>query len=418
MDTGPQTADLLRLAIAAATGLVIGLERGWSQREEAAGQRVAGLRTFTLAALAGALCGLFPATDTLFPLVLAALALLAAVAYHVQATRTGQLSITTGVALLVTPMLGLLAMREPLAAVAVAALVAALLGFKQELHATLGRLGRDEVLATVQLLIVAVVILPLLPDRSLGPLDAVNPRTVGWLVLLLLGVAYVGYFAVRIVGTSRGLLVTALLGGFTSSTAVTLAYARLSRERPEATVPLSAGIGVACAMMAPRIWLLTSAIAPAIGQRLAPALAVLGGVPLAYALVVARRSPPRADGGTVLIDNPFALRAAVLMAGAVAGLGILIRAGQLALGDRGAYGVAALSGTLDVDAVSVALAEGAARGATPVAVAATAVLIAAVVNTLAKIAMALVAGDRALGLRCLAVLGTAAAGATLVGLLG
>jgi uncharacterized membrane protein (DUF4010 family) len=232
-------------------------------------------------------------------------------------------------------------------------------------------------------------------------------------VLLLLGVAYVGYFAVRVVGASRGLLLTAFLGGFTSSTAVTLAYARLARQKPAAAVLLSAGIGVACAMMAPRIWLLVSAIQPALGRRLLLPLVVLGLVPAAYALVVARPDRTGGAGDIVLIDNPFAIRAALLMAAAIAGLGVLIGGAQAWLGAAGTYTIAALSGILDVDAVSVALAEGARRGVTPLDVASLAVLVAAIVNTLVKAVMALVLGGRTVGLRCLAVLGTAAAGAGL-----
>jgi uncharacterized membrane protein (DUF4010 family) len=407
----PLQTGLLKLAVAAATGLVIGLERGWSHRTEGEGGRVAGLRTFTLAALLGGLCGILPEGGLLMAVLLGALALISATGYYVHSSRSGDQSITTAVAMLLTPLLGLLATRRPLEAIAVAALVAALLGFKQELHATIGRLARDEVLATVQVLIVAAVVLPLLPDEPLGPFDAINPRTVGWLVLLLLGVAYVGYFAVRVVGTSRGLLLTAFLGGFTSSTAVTLAYARLARHRPEAARPLSAGIGVACAMMAPRIWLLASAIAPELARRLAPALLVLGVIPAAWALYASRSARTDAPDDAVLIDNPFAIRAALLMAAAVAGLGVLIRGAEEWFGPVGAYGVAALSGVLDVDAVSVALAEGARRGATALNVAGGAIMVAAIVNTLVKSGMALVLGGRELGLRCLAVLGAGAAGA-------
>jgi uncharacterized membrane protein (DUF4010 family) len=407
----PPDTDLLKLAVAAATGLVIGLERGWSHRTEGEGRRVAGLRTFTLAALLGGVCGILPAGDLLMAVLLGALALISAAGYYVHSSRSGDQSITTAVTMLLAPLLGLLATRRPLEAIAVAALVAALLGFKRELHATIGRLARDEVLATVQLLIVAAVVLPLLPDEPLGPFDAINPRTVGWLVLLLLGVAYVGYFAVRVVGTSRGLLLTAFLGGFTSSTAVTLAYARLARHRSEAARPLSAGIGLACAMMAPRIWLLASAIAPELARRLAPALLVLGIVPAAWALYASRSARAEAPGDAVLIDNPFAIRSALLMAAAVAGLGVLIRGAEEWFGPVGAYGVAGLSGILDVDAVSVALAEGARRGAMALNVAGGAIMMAAIVNTLVKGGMALVLGGRELGLRCLAVLGAGAAGA-------
>jgi uncharacterized membrane protein (DUF4010 family) len=410
-------ATLVQLLIAAATGFIIGTERGWSARKLEDREQLAGMRTFTLAGLAGGVCGLIPGGNLLLAILVGAIGLLLAGTRFLEPAAHRDIGLTTELALLVTPLLGAFATGHPLEATAAAAITAALLGFKQELHGILDRLGREELLASLKLLIVAVVILPLLPDENLGPWASLNPRTIGWLVLLLLGVSYVGYFAARIVGPGRGLLLTALLGGFTSSTAVTLAYARLSKQNPDGSALLSAGIALACAMLAPRVAIVIGAIQPALAREIALPLIALGLVPLLYAGWMARRSiaTPAVDG--VRIRNPFAIGAALAMTAAITVLSVAIRGAEALLGDAGTYAIAALSGILDVDAVSVAIASGP-PGALPMTVASNSILLAVVVNTVAKAVMSVAGGTPELGRRSASVLVLAALLAGLIMLAG
>lgn len=407
---------LLQLLVAGAVGLVIGIERGWSARERDKGQRAAGVRTFSLAGLAGGLCAILPDGIVLLAVLLLATAALVTVSHFVNATRNGDRGLTTEVALLVTVLLGAFATANPRDAIAVAAVAAALLGFKQELHQVVERLGRQELLASVQLLVVAAVILPLLPNETMGPWSSINPRTIGILVLVLLGISYVGYFAVRIIGPRQGLLLTALLGGFTSSTAVTLAYARMARASEAATPLLAAGIALASAMMALRVWLVVTAIQPGLGQALAAPLVVLGALPLLYAAGTALRFRRAAAEPAVILSNPLEIRAALVLAAGITGLTLVIRAAEEWLGNPGTYAVAALSGVLDVDAVSVAMAQGSTTGIPP-AVAVSGILIAIVVNTLAKATMTGIVGSRGLALRVGSILVPAAAVAGFLGFL-
>lgn len=397
---------LVKLLIAGAAGFIIGTERGWSARKLDDKQQMAGMRTFALAGLGGGVCALLPGGTVLLTILIGAIALLLAGTRFLAPKESQDAGLTTELALLVTPLLGAFATDHPLEATAAAAIAAALLGFKQELHGVLDRLGRQELLASLQLLIVAVVILPLLPDQNLGPWATLNPRTIGWLVLLLLGVSYVGYFAVRLIGSGRGLLLTALLGGIASSTAVTLDYARLSKQNPDAARLLSAGIALACAMLAPRIAIVIGAIQPALLPAIALPLLMLGLVPLLYAAWIARQSitAPSIDG--VRITNPFAIGAALAMAAAITVLSVAIGGAEALLGNAGTYAIAGLSGILDVDAVSVAMAGSA--GAITLTVAANGILLAVIVNTLAKAAMALATGTPELGRRAGLVLVLAA----------
>jgi uncharacterized membrane protein (DUF4010 family) len=410
-------AILVQLLIAAATGFIIGTERGWSARKLEDREQLAGMRTFTLAGLAGGVCGLIPGGNLLLAILVGAIGLLLAGTRLLEPAERRDIGLTTELALLVTPLLGAFATNHPLEATAAAAITAALLGFKQELHGVLDRLGREELLASLKLLIVAVVILPLLPDENMGPWASLNPRTIGWLVLLLLGVSYVGYFASRIVGPGRGLLLTALLGGFTSSTAVTLAYARLSKQNPDGSALLSAGIALACAMLAPRVAIVIGAIQPPLLKEIGLPLVALGLIPLLYAGWMARRSiaTPSVDG--VLIRNPFAIGAALAMTAAITVLSVAIRGAEGLVGDAGTYVIAALSGILDVDAVSVAIASGQ-PDALPTTVAANSILLAVIVNTVAKAVMAVAGGTPELGRRCAFVLVLAALAAGLITLAG
>jgi uncharacterized membrane protein (DUF4010 family) len=209
---------------------------------------------------------------------------------------------------------------------------------------------------------------------------------------------------------------TALLGGFTSSTAVTLAYARLSKQNPQGSAVLSAGIALACAMLAPRVAIIIGATQPALLREIGAPLAVLGAVPLLYTVWIARRALAPAAFDGVQISNPFAIGAALAMAAAITVLSVLVRGAEALVGAAGTYVVAGLSGILDVDAIAVAIASGpAATGSTP---AANAILLAVGVNTVTKAIMALITGSPELGRRAAGVLLLAATGAGLVALAG
>ena len=210
----------LQLAIALVIGLIIGMERGWESRESPAGLRIAGIRSFGLIGLLGGLSALLAAQFGVSVLVIAflGLALIIAVSYGVTAQNTQDFGITTELALLITFVLGALAGKGLASeAVAVAVVMTVLLGFKQELHQSLRHLDRRELIATLQLLLIAAVVLPLLPDRDLGPWSALNPRAIGLLVVLIAGISYVGYFAMRLLGARVGLLATAVLGALSNS---------------------------------------------------------------------------------------------------------------------------------------------------------------------------------------------------------
>jgi uncharacterized membrane protein (DUF4010 family) len=225
------TAPLLQLGAALACGAMIGIQRGWQQRDAMAGTRVAGVRTFTLLGATGGLAALLG--ELIHPAVTAVLvaALLAPliVAY---ASKDSEKSATNLVAEILVVSLGLLAgTRQPALAVAVAAVATLLLTGREQLHGVLDRLDARDVQAFARYAVIVAAVLPFLPNRSFGPYDAWNPLQLWLVVVLVTGFSFAGYIANRWVGASRRTLATALIGGAYSSTAVTATLARRPGSR-------------------------------------------------------------------------------------------------------------------------------------------------------------------------------------------
>ena len=227
---------LYRFAVALAIGLLIGLERGWRQREEAEGERTAGLRTYTLSSLLGGLSAtLAGATSQVFLgfaffafslgfmcLRLAGGARGAQFQRHRRRRRNARLRawrLCGG-----SEKCGL---PSP-----VAVAVTLILALKQPLHSWLRTLTWIEIRAALILLAMTFLALPLLPDRAVDPWDAINPAEIWLLAIIIAGISFVGYIAMRVMGSQSGIAVVALAGGLASSTATTLTLARLAREHP------------------------------------------------------------------------------------------------------------------------------------------------------------------------------------------
>ena len=390
---------LYRLAIAFGLGLIIGLERGWNTRLQRDGQRFAGIRTFALASLLGGVLAALADAERF--IVLAAGTLVAGglviAAYLISIRETRDVGMTTELALLTTFGLGALAVSgSPFAATAAAIGVALLLGFKAEFHAVIEKLERQELLATLQLLAIAAVLVPLLPARELGPWNAINPRTIGMLVLLIAGLSYLGYFAVRMLGPRRGIVLTAFLGGLSSSTAVTIAYARRARALNTQQRLFGAGIALAAATMVPRLAVEIAAVNPTLLAKLWPTLVVLAIVPLAGVGWAARFKRGSEVSIDIKLSNPLQLPAALGFGVLLAVFFVAARALQQNLGDTGVYAMTAVAAFVDVDAIGLSLAEGANRAVISDLTAQRAIVLAVLVNTAVKAVLAAALGGSAM----------------------
>jgi uncharacterized membrane protein (DUF4010 family) len=414
---------LYGLAIALGIGIIVGLERGWQARDQEGGVRSAGIRTFALTGLlGGVLAAAAPVTDG-FPLLASgalAVGALIVAGYLSTARATHDFGMTTELALLATFGLGALAvLRAPLEAAAAGVVMTLLLSLKAEVHDVIRRLERQELLATLQLAAIALILLPLLPNRDLGPWNAVNPRVIGLLVLLIAGLSYIGYFAVRVFGARFGLLLTGLLGGLSSSTAVTVAFARRARAAAGGRALFGAGIALAAATMAPRVAVEIAAVNRSLLVELWPTLTVAALVPALGAIAIALRSRGE-HTADVALKNPLQLKAALSFGALLCTLFIVAEGLQHALGTSGVYTVAGIAAVLDVDAVSIAMAQSAARATLPAVDAERAIALAVLVNTSSKAVLAASIGGAPMLKSASAILAVtlAAGAATAVATLG
>ncbi|PWG65455.1 MgtC/SapB family protein [Spiribacter halobius] len=399
--------DFLQLGVALVIGLLVGLERGWRLRDADEGARVAGIRTFALVGLAGGLAGVV--SDGLGDwLVVAALLALVALlwrGFQQEAERSGDVGVTTEVAVVVTYLLGVIAVRgEPAVAAAGAVVTAGLLGSKDVLHGALRRLDELELRAVLQLALISIVVLPVLPDRGYGPWAALNPREMWLMVVLISGIGFFSHFAVRIAGPRRGLLATGLFAGLASSTALTLALARAARQTPERQRLLAAAVVIASTMMFPRVLLEVAAVNRALVPSLLAPLLTLTAVGTAAAVWLAMRAravPDRGGGGPA---RPFELTTALQFAALLAVVMLAAEAARRYFGESGIYTLALLSGLTDVDAITLSLGR-LARDELAAPVAVRGIVIAALANTAVKGGLVLALAGGLMGLAVAAALG-------------
>ena len=381
-----------RMALAVGIGLLIGLERGFRKREENEGGRWAGLRTFALLGTLGGLMGYVGTITSDLVLVVTSLGVVAYVGgvYFHGLMEEDDKGATTEVAALVTYALGVVAVRgDVVIAAAGAVVMTALLDFKPYLHRLVLKLQEQELDAFIKLLVLSVVVLPFLPHQGYGPGEVLNPFEIWLMVIVVASIAFFGHFALRIWGVGRGPLLLGLFGGLASSTAVTVGSARLAASVPSASHSLAAGIAMGTSVMYLRtmalIWILSTSL---FMELWLPLLAGGLGVGLG-ALVFSRKSglehvevedlqlPPPSDITTALQFG--VVLALVLLASYYA---------KSYIGVSGVFGVSALSGLVDVDAVTITMSQFS-KVEGDVSIPSLAMLLAIGVNSLSKVGISI-----------------------------
>ena len=405
---------LLSLAL----GLLLGIER-----ERAAGAQghaaVFGARTLALMALLGTLAAhLAPSSaGVAFALAAFAAAIVVAAYVHAAAARDRDVGTTTEVAAILTFGLGWLSHGEPRLAAMLGVIVLAVLWLKPRIHAFAhAGLSDAEVNGALVFLVIALVVLPLLPDHPIDPWGIVNPSRLWLLFVLIAGLGFAGYIAVRALGPARGLAAAGFFAGLVSSTAATLSLSRRVRSAVTMAPSLTVGIVLAnVASAAAQVFIVALANRP-----LLPAAAVLLAAPVAtgaagagVAWWTARR---RGDQASVdfRLPNPLELKPALAMAALFGGILILSAVAQRIFGAQGAVAAAGLAGATDVHGATLAASTLAAAGSIGAVQALTAILVAFVANMAVKIGIVAFAGGRRLfpvAAPPLALMALAAAGA-------
>ena len=384
---------LPRLGLALAIGLLVGLERGWRERDAPDRSRTAGIRTYGISGLLG---GLFAALDD----AVGSVAILAVgfVAFTAvfswfklrEATHDADFSVTGVIAGMAVFALGALAVAgDYLAAAAGGTALTAILASREVLHGLLKKLTWAELRSALVLAAMTVIVLPVLPDRTVDPWGGVNPREIWFFTVLIAAISFAGYVVTRLFGEKRGVLLGALAGAVVSSTAVTVVLARMAKDA-QSTLPLAGAAALAAMVSVLRVAAVVGAIQPSV-------LAHAGLPIIAAALVLASAAGLMflRDGGAQPMEqaarNPFDLVPLLGFAGLFALVSTASAALSGLLDEGGLLATSAVSGTFDVDVAVLSSLRLVEQGIAP-ASAARAVLLALVANALGRLFLAAVSG--------------------------
>jgi uncharacterized membrane protein (DUF4010 family) len=387
----------LRFAVALGLGVLIGLERERAKGEEGG----AGVRTFALIALAGALAGYLEQSLGMAWLALAVFVAVGALvlSLNVITSLRGDTGIATEVSALLAFLLGMLCAHGQLQVAAwVAVAMALMLALKDWLHRLASRIDTSDIEATLKFAIATLIVLPLVPDHNYGPepLNVLNPYKVWLMVVLISGLNFAAYLLIKILGAEHGIGIAGLLGGLASSTAVTLGFAQRSRQAGADAPALALGILLAWTVMFFRVVVMTGVISAQLGLRLAVAMGALCAVSLGACWWLWRRRRIAERGEVQPGQNPFELDEAIKF-GVLFGVVVFVaKAAEVYLGENGLYLAAGIAGLSDVDAITLAMADLARNEAQSLEVAARAIVVAALANTLVKSAIAASLGSREL----------------------
>lgn len=400
--------SLQAFATSIGIGLLIGLER------ERQSDLKAGLRTFALVGLLGSLCAFLSQTTDSGWILAAGLIAIAAmmIAAHVSdPLDTGDPGTTSVIALMICYALGAMVWYgHTSTAVMLAIATTLLLYFKAELHGISKSMTQLDLLSILQFGVLALVILPILPDKNFGPYQALNPQNIWWMVVLISGVSLAGYAALRITGAQHGAVLIGLFGGLTSSTATTMIFARHARAHADLARTSMVVILLANIVVMLRLGVVSAAVAPDIVGLLYSVLAC--GITLGVAATLWGWRQ-LAVGGTLpmpKVSNPTEIKTAVTF-GALYALVLVLSAWlQDVAGNRGLYLLALASGLTDVDAITLSTLRMFSLDKLSAAQTVTAITLATLSNLAFKTGLVIVIGGAALARRTLPGLGAIAVG--------
>lgn len=392
----PLSDDILGLGVAIGVGLLIGVER---ERAKGAGPRraAAGVRTFMLLGLAGALAHLVGEIGILVAGIFVTLAVLASY----RRSQAADPGLTTEVAMLVTFFLGVLAMRVTPVAAGLGVVVALVLASKSRLHRfTRQVLSAQELHDLLLLTAAAFVVLPLLPDRTVDPWDAINPRKLWLLVVAVMAVSSAGYVALRAFGSRLGLALAGLAGGFVSSIATIAAMADRARATPESSASFASAGLVSNVGTIIQLTIVLAALSPELLTHAAWPLAAAGVVAVGAAVVASWRAfSSSGDGRSLAGQRPFEPMRVLAFVAILAAIMLLAAIARHWLGAGSLPWVLAASGLADVHAAAASAAQLVATGQVGADQALVAVLAALASNSLMKCVVAALKGGRHYALR-------------------
>lgn len=390
------TTLLLNFMVALGIGLLIGAERERNQQADEKGTAIAGVRTFTIASLLGAVSITFD--FWLLVVALACVAVLSVTAYFIQ--KNEDPGMTTEITLLLTVILGGLAMSQPVIAAGLAVSVAILLAAKEPLHGFVKvAVTRSELNDFLILAAATLIVLPLVPNEFLGPYDAINPRNLWLIVILVMFISAVGHIALRLLGGRLGLPLTGLVSGFVSSTATIGAMGERARESPSLLDAAVSGAIFSNLATIVQMTLLILAISPVTLTALAAPLAS-GGVSIAaYGFLFTWNSLNNRAEEIKQFGQLVSVKMALILALSF-GLVLIVSAMlQDWLGQAGLVILSGTAGLADAHAPSISLASLVSTGKLSPEAAVIPILVAFSANAISKLVMAIISGGKAFAIK-------------------
>jgi len=390
-----------RFGFALVIGALIGLEREFYQQQEESPD-FAGIRTFSLIALLGSVSS-FLAND--FGIILAALALgglilMTTVSYSGALVRNRtETGITTEVAAILTFLFGVLVMGDhALVAIALAVITSILLTFKGKLHGFIRNMSSDDIHVTLQFALVAAVILPLLPNRTIDPWGLLNPFQIWLMVVFVSGIGFSGYVLMKLLGPSQGINIMGILGGLASSTATTISFSSASREYPQMAHHYARAVVLASTVMFPRVLFLILVIHPPLVLKVVIPFILMLITGVIYIFVIQKSKLTETDTihPVYKITNPLKLSTAIKFGLLFAFVLIVVEYSQTFFGSSGVYLASFVTGLTDVDAITLSVTRLAQSTQLSSDVAGIAVIIAALMNTVSKGAISYFSGTQEL----------------------
>lgn len=351
---------VLSLIVSTGIGLTIGLEREFRKANEK--DHFAGIRTFPLVCLLGCVVTFVGNSLSVWLIVATLVAFIAfvAITYFVRSAQ-GNTGITTEISLIITFVLGMMASQQLIKeSLAVMVITTTLLTLKGSFHSFILKITEDELLAFVKFIIICLLLFPFLPDASYGPNGILNPRQIGFVVVVVSAIGFIGYMLVKFIGANKGILLTALFGGMVSSTAVTWTLASKSRGTQSNRAALyAAGITLASSIMFMRVVLVALIFSSSLALSLVLPCSLMFGAGLLFALSYIKKSRAAVDNTPLTLGNPINILNALGFGAMYIAISYLVLYANKFLGTKGLIFSGVISGLADVDAITINMARAA-----------------------------------------------------------
>lgn len=388
---------IIRALVSIGIGFIVGLEREHAALKDNV-ETFAGIRTFIFIVLLGFMAGMayFLLSPLVYVLVLSCVVILTAVSYFVTASK-GDVGATTEFSALIAFLLGTMALLGKMeVSLAITVVVVVLLSSKIRLQSFVGEITGEELYDFIRFVVIALLIFPFLPNEGYGPYGVINPREIGWVIILTSGLGFVGYLLMKFLGPRRGILLSGLVGGLISSTAVTWVFAKKSRENEGLSHNCAVAILAASSIMVIRVFVWTFIFNRALFHAVAASISVVfiaaGGITLFFYY---RHRRKEVIETTIRQDKPLDLPGAIVFGVIYTVILLVVSYANASMGDSGLMISSAVAGLSDLDAITITVSK-LAHVSLDFAAAGDAILIAMISNTLVKTGIGSWAGSKTL----------------------